>query len=87
MAAVGPRLVGLTARLQRTAAGRRERVLVDAVHDLGAGKAIVIGRLLYRPDSTAYNTADSRGRFSTLHYRVGQPVDIETTSQDGSGGQ
>lgn len=75
-AAVGPELVGKVAQLARRAGGRLERVLVVDVVDLDGG-ALVLGNLLYAATSTSYDARDSRGRFSTLHYALGDTVAVE----------
>lgn len=56
-------LVGRTVRLARN--GRRQRVRVDRVEDIGNGWVVVSGDLLYRADNHAY-AGSSRGRFNTM---------------------
>lgn len=76
MAALGPDLVGSVARLSRVPGARKERILVVSVEDLGDGLALILGDLLYLPGG-AYGPRDSRGRFSSVGYRIGDDVEVE----------
>ena len=76
-ATVSDELVGQVARLKRSATGRAERVLVDDVVDLDDGDAVILGRLLYATNRTAYGRHDSRGRFTSNLYSFGDTVDVE----------
>ena len=74
---VGPELANHVARLHRdNNPNRTERVLVALVKELGDGTVVIIGDLLYRPGG-AYHERDSRGRFHTLAYNLGDTVQIE----------
>lgn len=70
-------LIGKVARLRAYASGRRQRVLVDDVMPLDAVSCVIVGRLLYAANSTAYGEHDSRGHFSTTLYNLGSEVEIE----------
>lgn len=69
-------LEGQVARLRRRASGRQERVQVDTVLDMG-DHALIMGRLLYSTNRTAYGEHDSRGHFVTQHYAMTDTVDVE----------